>query len=253
MSAETVRSHLTERTRALIPVHLYGQPCDMGPLMELARERDLRVIEDCAQAHGAADGGRTAGTFGDLATFSFYPGKNLGAYGDAGAIVTGEETLANRCRMIANHGRIDKYDHLLEGRNSRLDGLQAAILSAKLPYLERWTEARRSVASEYRRLFHGTKDLILPVERPGARHVYHLFVVRSSRRDALRLHLDERGIQTGIHYPAALPDLRAYSHLDWPSAEMNASRYADEILSLPMGEHLGPEDIERVARAVRDF
>ncbi|HUF08825.1 MAG TPA: DegT/DnrJ/EryC1/StrS family aminotransferase [Rhodothermales bacterium] len=253
ISAETVRPHLTERTRALIPVHLYGQPCEMGPLMDLTREWDLRVIEDCAQAHGAADVGRTAGTFGDLATFSFYPGKNLGAYGDAGAIVTGEQALADRCRMIANHGRIDKHDHLFEGRNSRLDGLQAAILSAKLPHLERWTEARRWVASEYRRALDGVDDLVLPAERPGVQHVYHLFVVRSSRRDELRLHLGERGIQTGIHYPVALPDLKAYAHLAWPATQMSASRYAGQILSLPMGEHLSPEDIDQVVSAVRDF
>jgi dTDP-4-amino-4,6-dideoxygalactose transaminase len=190
------------------------------------------------------------GTFGDAATFSFYPGKNLGAYGDAGAIACSDELLARRCRMIANHGRIDKYDHVFEGRNSRLDGLQAAILSAKLPHLEAWTEARRDVAAEYRRLLIDLPDVVLPVEREWARHVYHLFVIRTERRDAVQQHLREAGIQTGVHYPIALPDLAAYSHLPKPSSGYVASRMSGQLLSLPVGEHLTADAIREVAGAI---
>ncbi len=244
------RKRITPRTRVIMPVHLYGQPCDMDAVMAFAHEFGIKVIEDCAQAHGAEWNGRRVGTFGDAGTFSFYPGKNLGAYGDGGAIVSNDDALARRMRMIANHGRIEKYNHEFEGRNSRLDTLQAAILSAKLKHLDGWIRARQAVAATYARELSNVKGLLLPVIRDAARHVFHLFVVRTPRRDALQLHLKALGIETGIHYPIALPRLTAYQGLHQSTS---SDALADQLLSLPMGEHLGPRDLECVVREVCAF
>lgn len=253
LTAEAVRAKLTGKSRALLPVHLYGHPCDMDPLLEIARERGLKVIEDCAQAHGALYKGRKVGSIGDLATFSFYPGKNLGAYGDAGAVTTNDEALAVKVRMIANHGRVAKYDHEFEGRSSRLDGLQAAVLGAKLPHLEQWTERRIAVADHYLQHLQGIPDLVLPVRHAWARQVYHLFVVRTSKRDALKSFLAERGIESGIHYPIALPKLAAYQYLGQGAESLFVNRTDSQLLSLPIGEHLGPEQARVVVDAVRNF
>jgi len=250
LDLDEARQRITARTSAIIAVHLYGHPCDMAAVGELARAFNLRVIEDCAQAHGAEVRGRRVGTFGDVACFSFYPGKNLGAYGDAGAIVTQDGALAERCRMIANHGRKAKYDHEFEGRNSRLDGLQAAILSVKLRHLETWTARRIATADAYRRALAGIGDLVLPQTRPWARHVFHLYVVRTRRRDALQAHLNAHGIQTGIHYPIALPAMAAYRTLGQQTA---SDALHDELLSIPMGEHLSEADIQTVANAIASF
>ena len=247
---DDARKRITPQTRAIMPVHLYGQPCDMDAVMAFAQEFKLKVMEDCAQAHGAEWNGRRVGTFGDVGTFSFYPGKNLGAYGDGGAIVSNDDALARRMRMIANHGRIEKYNHEFEGRNSRLDALQAAILSAKLKHLEGWIAARRAVAAVYARELSGVSGLQLPVVRDAARHVFHLFVVRTPRRDALQSHLKARGIETGIHYPIALPLLTAYQGLQQATS---SDAMAEQLLSLPMGEHLGEADILRVSSEVRSF
>ena len=245
---------ITSRTRAVIAVHLYGRPCAMDELMGLALRHGLKVIEDCAQAHGAEYKGRRVGTFGEAGTFSFYPGKNLGAYGDGGAIVTNDGDLARRCRMIANHGRIGKYDHEFEGRNSRLDGLQAAILSVKLRHLEGWLERRIAVAGLYRELLSDLPGIVLP-DSPGTdlRHVYHLFVVRCRERDRLQAFLKARGIESGIHYPIALPKLAAYAYLGQAGEELFTNRLDGELLSLPMGEHLSDSDVRRVAEAVKEF
>ncbi|UFS72431.1 DegT/DnrJ/EryC1/StrS family aminotransferase [Geomonas sp. RF6] len=237
---------VTEKTLAIIPVHLYGRPCDMDGVMALARRHGLSVIEDCAQAHGALYRGRRVGTFGDFGCFSFYPGKNLGAYGDAGAIVTNDEELATASRMIANHGRIAKYDHRFEGRNSRLDGMQAAILSVKLTHLEKWTELRRANAETYRTLLAGA-DILLPQEEPEARHVYHLFVIESGRREALKEGLHREGIETGIHYPIPLPLLQAYADRFDSAGYPAASAAAGRILSLPMSAELTQEQVCHVA------
>ena len=253
LNAESVRAKLTSRTAAVIPVHLYGHPCDMDALGQVAAEFDLKMIEDCAQAHGAEFRGRRVGTIGDVGTFSFYPGKNLGAYGDAGAIVTRNEALATRMRMIANHGRIAKYDHEFEGRSSRLDGLQAAILSVKLRHLERWTALRIELANRYLDRLQGVRGLTLPVRKEWARQVYHLFVVRTERRDALKTHLDACGIQTAIHYPVALPKLRAYASLGQANDDLFVNRSDVLLLSLPIGEHMTTGDADEVARAIRDF
>lgn len=253
LTAEAARAKLTDKTAALLPVHLYGHPCDMDPLMALARERGLKVIEDCAQAHGALYKGRKVGSIGDVATFSFYPGKNLGAYGDAGAVTTNEEALAVKVRMIANHGRIAKYDHEFEGRSSRLDGLQAAILSAKLPHLEDWTQRRIAIADLYLEQLRGIPGLVLPVRHAWARQVYHLFVVRTERRDALKAFLAERQIETGIHYPIALPKLGAYRYLGQGAEPLFVNRTDAQLLSLPIGEHLSLAQARAVADAVRGF
>ena len=253
LDPESVRKKLSPRTAALMAVHLYGHPCDMDSLGEIAAENGLKIIEDCAQAHGAEYKGRRVGTIGDVATFSFYPGKNLGAYGDAGAIVTASEKLARRMRMIANHGRVAKYEHEFEGRNSRLDGIQAAVLSAKLRHLDGWTEHRIKVADRYLDRLSGISQLCLPERKNWARQVYHLFVVRAERRDDLAEYLAANDIQTGVHYPVALPKLQAYAGHDQASEDMFVNHSDATLLSLPIGEHLSMEDVDRVAQAVRTF
>ena len=245
-----VKAELSERTVAIMPVHLYGQPADMDALVTLAEGAGLKIVEDCAQAHGAEHRGRKVGTFGDAAAFSFYPGKNLGAYGDAGAVVTDNEDVATRVRMLANHGRIAKYDHEFEGRNSRLDGLQAAVLSVKLRHLDDWTVERRRVARTYLEGLRGVGDLTLPPLVSGTSSSYHLFVVRTGAREALRRHLAEHGVATGVHYPTALPDLPAYGGIQ---VAPNASAWAGSLLSLPIGDHVSDAMAEWVVRSVRDY
>lgn len=248
-----VRRRVTGRTRAIVAVHLYGHPCDMDALLAIAHEHDLRIIEDCAQAHGAEYKGRRVGGIGDAGTFSYYPGKNLGAYGDAGSITTNDAALALKCRMIANHGRIDKYNHLFEGRNSRLDGLQAAILRVKLMHLEGWIERRNEVAQIYTKGLTGIGDLHLPSVSEGCRHAFHLYVVRTDRREALIRHLNANNVQTGVHYPIALPKLPAYEYLGQASEPMFANRSDSTLLSLPIGEHISDDDARTVASLVRQF
>lgn len=231
---ELIEPKITPATRAIIPVHLYGMPCDMDPIMNIAKAYQLFVIEDSAQAHGALYKGRKVGSFGDAATFSFFPGKNLGAYGDAGAVITQKADLAKRVRMYANHGRIDKYDHQFEGRNSRLDGLQAAILSVKLQYLERWSALRRKHATTYSDLLQDT-DLNLPIVPDYAVPVFHLYVVRHHQRKDIERKLASHDIASGVHYPVALPLLNAYAHLGHTPEDFPiSSNYQSKILSLPI-------------------
>jgi dTDP-4-amino-4,6-dideoxygalactose transaminase len=244
-----IEARITKQTRAIIPVHLYGQPVDMDPILGLAKKYNLKIVEDCAQAHGAVYKGRTIGSIGEMACFSFYPGKNLGAYGDAGAIVTNDEGLAIKARMFANHGRIDKYDHEIEGINSRLDGLQAAILGVKLKHLANWSEQRRQNAYLYNEHLKGT-GLATPVEINDVKSVYHLYVVRTKKetRQKLQDHLKSKGIATGIHYPIALPNLKAYAYLKHNSADFpEATKASQEILSLPMYPELQEEQIKFIA------
>jgi dTDP-4-amino-4,6-dideoxygalactose transaminase len=253
MDLKDVRRRISSRTSALLAVHLYGHPCDMDAVLDLAREYQLRVVEDCAQAHGAEFGQRRIGALGDIGAFSFYPGKNLGAYGDAGAIVTNDAALAQRVRMIANHGRLSKYDHEFEGRNSRLDGLQAAILSAKLRHLDGWLDHRIKIAMAYQAGLQGIPELHLPKQDARVRAVYHLFVVRTGERDQLQSHLTAAGIETGVHYPIALPRLRAYEYLDQGGEPMFANGAGGQLLSLPIGEHLSMEDAAHVVSTVRSY
>lgn len=250
-----IEEKITSKTKAIIPVHLYGQPADMDPIRELARNHGLYVVGDAAQAHGALYKGQPVAKLADVTCFSFYPGKNLGAYGDAGALVTDDGQLALKIRMLANHGRIDKYDHEVEGVNSRLDGLQAAILSVKLKHLPRWTVRRRENASLYNRLLEET-SLVTPVERCDTHAVYHLYVVRvpDGQRQRLQDHLKSRGIATGIHYPIALPNLKAYAHLKHSETDfMRATLASNEILSLPMFPELSADQIAFVCDTVRQI
>ncbi len=246
-------SHLTPQPKAVIPVHLYGQPADMDPILALAQKYDLKVVEDCAQAHGAEYKGRKAGSIGYIGCFSFYPGKNLGAYGDGGAIVTNDDELALKARMFANHGRIEKYDHEIEGVNSRLDGLQAAILNVKLRHLNEWTERRRENAYLYNKYLKDT-DLITPYEMNDVKAVYHLYVVRVKKeiRTKLQDYLKAQGISTGIHYPIALPNLKAYSYLEKQNNEFQeATKASQEILSLPMFAEFTANQIQYVSESIR--
>jgi dTDP-4-amino-4,6-dideoxygalactose transaminase len=253
LDPDDVRQRINERTVGILAVHLFGHPAPVDALLNLSKRHGLVLLEDAAQAHGAEIGGRRVGTLGTAGTFSFYPGKNLGAYGDGGAIVTQNGALSTKMRMLANHGRTSKYAHEFEGRNSRLDGLQAAVLSVKLRHLDEWTDRRRSLAARYREGLSGVGDLVLPVERDGCKHVYHLFVVRTGSRDALRTALTEQGVATGIHYPRALPQLSAYRGHPQHAEDFFAQRMAGEVLSLPMGDGISHPQVDRVIEAVCHF
>ena len=254
IDVKQIEQKITPKTKAIIPVHLYGQPADMDPILALAKQHGLRVIGDAAQAHGAQYKGRPIATLADITCFSFYPGKNLGAYGDAGALVTNNAVWAAAARMMANHGRTKKYDHDLEGVNSRLDGLQAAILTVKLRHLDKWTEGRRHNAYLYERALKGA-GVKTPVELADVKAVYHLYVVRvpAARREAFQASLKAAGIDTGIHYPIALPYLNAYSHLGHTEADFpNALEASKQIVSLPMFAELSAEQIEYIGRRVAE-
>ena len=249
-----IEALITPRTVGIIPVHLYGQPADMGAIMAIARKHKLWVIEDCAQAHLATFDGRQVGTFGDAASFSFYPGKNLGAMGDAGAVCANDPKLAERMAMFARHGGLVKGDHQIEGINSRLDGLQAAILSVKLPHLRRWTQERQRVAARYGELLAGIEGLTLPQVAPARAHVWHLYVVQHECRDALAKHLNGLGIQTAINYPVALPFVPAYQRLGHVPADFpNAHRQQSRILSIPLFPEMSEAQMDAVATGLRSF
>ena len=250
MDPAAFEAAITPRTRAVVPVHLYGQPADMDPILDVARRHGIVVIEDAAQAHGAEYFGRRCGSLGDMAAFSFYPSKNLGAYGEGGAVVTRNREHADAIRVLRDWGQRTKYEHVVKGYNYRMDAFQGAILRVKLRHLERWTEARRSRAGLYRRLLHGS-PIQPPDERQGCRHAYHVYTVRVPERKRWQLRLRERGIQTGIHYPIPLHLQPAHADLgyrrgDFPAAE----RAAAEVLSLPMFPELTDAEVEVVAAAV---
>lgn len=243
----------TPRTRAIVPVHLYGAPADMDALMALASRRGLEVVEDAAQGHGTRYKGRHVGTLGRLGCFSFYPSKNLGAYGDGGLVVTSDDGLAEKLGLLRNYGQTRRYHHALTGVNSRLDELQAAVLRVKLPRLAGWVERRRALADRYRAALEGS-GVGLQDRPPDGEHAYHLFVIRSPRRDALIEHLASRGIQALIHYPVPLHLQEAYRRLghregDFPVAEALAS----EIVSLPLFPELREDEADRVASEIREF
>jgi dTDP-4-amino-4,6-dideoxygalactose transaminase len=247
-----IEAKITPRTVGIIPVHLYGQPAGMDAIMAIAKKHKLWVIEDCAQAHLARYQGRLVGTFGNAATFSFYPGKNLGAYGDAGCAVTNDDALADSMATFARHG--GKGEHVMEGINSRMDGLQGAVLNVKLPHLSAWTQARRRVAARYDELLKGVGDIVTPKVAPDRDHVYHLYVIRTKKRDALKKHLADAAIATVLNYPKALPFYPAYAYLghtpkDFPVAHANQSR----ILSLPIFPEMTDEMIAYVVNHIRGF
>ena len=248
-----VEDALTPRTRAIVPVHLYGQPAEMGSLLNIATCHDLWLIEDAAQAHGAVYHGQRCGSMGHLACFSFYPGKNLGAYGDGGAVTGNDEHLLAKVRKLRDHGRSSKYEHEEVGYGERLDALQAAVLSVKLPYLDEWIEARRRNARLYTELLANT-EVLTPEEAPNVRHVYHLYVVRTPRRDALLAHLKACGIGAGIHYPLPIHRQPAYLKLGYANVVLpETERAAAEVLSLPMYPELTEEQIGYVTDKIKEF
>jgi dTDP-4-amino-4,6-dideoxygalactose transaminase len=251
IDVDKIEEKITATTKAIIPVHLYGLPAEMDGVMAVAKKHGLKVIEDCAQSHGADYKGRRTGTIGDIATFSFYPGKNLGAYGDAGAIVTNDADAAARARLIADHGQPAKYQHTVVGRNSRMDGIQAAVLSVKLKYLDKWLDARRQHAEHYNELLTGA-GVVLPDAPEYSRHTYHLYVIRVRGRDLVAAKLNEAGIDTGLHYPTALPFLDVYSDAGYqPSDFPVAHAQMSELLSLPMYAELTDEQIKHVCRTLK--
>lgn len=252
---EDIERKITPRTKAIIPVHFHGNVADMDAITDICQRHGLLLVEDCAQAHFAQFKGRNVGTFGHAATFSFYPGKNLGAYGDGGAVVTDDDALAANMLRFARHGALHKYDHTIEGINSRLDAMQAAVLSIKLKHIQDWTEARRRNAALYRELLESVPQIAVPVERKGCRHVYHLYVIRCSEgRDGLMAHLQAKGIGCMLHYPVILPLLEAYGHLGHTPADFPvASAHQQQILSLPMFPELREEEIRTVCMAIAEF
>jgi dTDP-4-amino-4,6-dideoxygalactose transaminase len=246
MDPATIEAALTPRTKALLPVHLYGQTADMDPIMEIAQRHGLVVIEDAAQAHGAKYKGRSAGSIGHIGCFSFYPAKNLGAYGEGGAVTTNNSEYANKVRMLRDWGADRKYHHLLRGYNYRMEGFQGAILRVKLRHLEPWTETRRAFAKKYNQLLADC-GLTLPVEIPGSRHVYHLYTVRAADRDSLQASLLAEGIQTAVHYATPVHLQPAYADLGYGQGSFPQSeRAANEVLSLPLYPEISDIQFERV-------
>ncbi|WP_341714976.1 DegT/DnrJ/EryC1/StrS family aminotransferase [Limnobacter sp.] len=249
-----IEEKITGRTVGIIPVHLYGQAADMDAIMAIAKKHNLWVLEDCAQAHLARYKGKLVGTFGNAASFSFYPGKNLGAMGDAGAVVTNDRQLADRMAMYARHGGLVKGEHQIEGINSRLDGLQAAILSVKLPYLVAWTQARQKVASTYSEKLSNIENLQTPYVAAEREHVWHLYVVQHPKRNELASQLNSKGIQTVINYPVALPFLSAYKRLGHTTANFpNAYRNQDLILSIPIYPEMSEDQQAVVIDSIAEF
>jgi dTDP-4-amino-4,6-dideoxygalactose transaminase len=252
MDPAALAAALSSRTKAIIPVHLFGQPADLDPILDFARSRGLRVIEDAAQAHGATYKGEAAGSIGDVGCFSFYPGKNLGAFGEAGGVVTNDAAIDEKIRTLRDHGQSRKYHHTMIGWNCRMDGIQAAVLRVKLRYLEKGNKQRRAHAEQYRHSFTGTEGILLPAEADYAKHVYHIYAARVQERDEVIESLHAAGVGCGIHYPIPVHLQQAYATLglrrgSFPIAELTAS----EFISLPMFPELTSAQIEFVAQAVK--
>jgi dTDP-4-amino-4,6-dideoxygalactose transaminase len=250
---EKIVDAITPKTKAIIPVHLYGQPADLNPILEIAGSYNLRVIEDCAQAHGAVYKSKRVGSYGDLACFSFYPTKNLGALGDGGMVVTGQAEFARRLRLLREYGWAERYVSHFPGVNSRLDEVQAAILRVKLHYLDQDNAARARIASMYNTKLIGC-DMVLPTCRQETNHVYHLYVVRTQRRDALKGHLKDKGIAALVHYPVPVHLQPVYQgRLNGVDLLLETERAAQEVLSLPIYPELNEADLEMVIKAIRTF
>jgi dTDP-4-amino-4,6-dideoxygalactose transaminase len=254
MDPSLVETAITPKTKAIIPVHLYGQMADMDPLMEIAARHSLAVIEDACQAHGATYKGRRAGSIGNAGCFSFYPGKNLGAYGEAGAVVTSDQCLAETMAAFRDHGQEKKYFHNIVGWNSRMDGLQGAVLGVKIKYIEAWTRLRQEKAALYSQLLSGIEGLEIPVLMDGVESVYHLYVIQTDRRDELQTYLKDNGIDTGLHYPIPLHLQEAYSGLGYRAGDFPvAERAAGRILSLPIYPELQEGQIRYVTEKIGRF
>ena len=251
---DKIEAKITDRTKAIIPVHLYGQPADMGRIMSIAKKYNLQVVEDCAQSHFAQWKNVNVGTIGIAGTFSFFPGKNLGAYGDAGCIISNDDDFATKARMFASHGALKKHFHESEGINSRMDGIQGAILSVKLKYINEWTEKRVQHGNNYNDLFTDLAGIITPQIHQDAKHVFHLYVVRTDKRDEIQNHLKENNVSTGIHYPTALPYLKAYRYLKHlPTDFPIAHEYPKKILSLPIYPELQLNQINHIYSIIEKF
>jgi dTDP-4-amino-4,6-dideoxygalactose transaminase len=254
MDVTQLEQKITSQTKAVIAVHLHGQMADIQAIKDICDKHQLFLIEDCAQSHLSEAKGKIAGTIGIAGSFSFYPGKNLGAYGDAGCIVTNDTALAIKCRMFANHGALKKHEHEIEGINSRLDGIQAAVLNVKLPHLKRWTIARQTNAALYREALSDITQIKCIDEKPNTKHSYHLFIILIEDRDALKIHLEAAGIETAIHYPTPLPLLKAYASEGYTMGDFpNASKAAGQMLSLPMYPELSAEQINYIAESIKAF
>jgi dTDP-4-amino-4,6-dideoxygalactose transaminase len=254
MDEEKLEAAITSKTKAVIAVHLQGQMCAIDTIKVICDKKGIPIIEDCAQSHFSELNGKRAGLTGIAGSFSFYPGKNLGAYGDAGCIMTNDVLLAEKCKMYARHGALKKHEHKMEGINSRLDGLQAAILSAKLPHILSWTEKRIANAALYNKHLAEINQIVLPVPRPGSKHTYHLYVIQAALRDGLKNHLKLHGIETAIHYPTVLPLLPAYKYLGHTAADFPvAASLQSQILSLPIYPELNEEAIAYIAATIRSF
>lgn len=251
MDPATIEAAITPRTRAIVPVHLYGHPADMPAIMAVADAYGLVVVEDCAQAHGARVGGRPVGALGRAGAFSFYPTKNLGAIGDGGVVTTNDPAVAEQLRLLRNYGQTDRYHHRVVGVNSRLDELQAAILNVKLDHLDTWTARRRELAARYSA---GLANVVqVPVERPWAHHVYHLYAIQTDRRDELQRALASAGVDTIVHYPIPAHLQEAYLHLGIPRGALpHSERIAARVLSLPLYPEMADEDVDYVCAVVRD-
>lgn len=253
MDVNKLEAAITARTKAILPVHLFGQPVDLAPILEIARRHHLKVVEDACQAHGAMYGDRKAGTFGDAGCFSFYPSKNLGAYGDAGFVCTNDAEMADRLRLLRNYGQRRRYYHVTKGFNSRLDEVQAAILRTKLPYLDETNQRRRQIAAYYDKLLEEAPIHTPPRAKYGT-HVFHLYVIRAPRRDALMAHLAEQGIETIIHYPVPVHLQEAYRDLQMDKGSLPAAeKAAEEIVSLPIYPEIHDHEVEAVAESIRSF
>ncbi len=253
IDTKKIEKKITDKTKAIMPVHFYGHPAEMEQIMKLAEVHNLKIVEDACQAHGAQYNGKNVGTLGDIGCFSFYPTKNLGAYGDGGIVVTNDEELYNSLIMLRNYGEVKKFTSKIEGFNSRLDEIQAAVLRVKLKHLDTWTNKRREIATLYQQLLFNS-NVQLPCERKWAKHVYHLFVIRINKRDALKDYLQERGVGTQIHYPIPIHLQEAYKKLGYKAGDFPISeRNAGEILSLPIYPELTTEEIEAVAGLITEF
>ncbi|MBS1949736.1 MAG: Aminotransferase, DegT/DnrJ/EryC1/StrS family [Cytophagales bacterium] len=249
-----IEEKITVRTKAILAVHLYGQLCDVDRLAEICKKNSLLLVEDCAQSHFSEYKGKKAGMFGIAAAFSFYPTKNLGAYGDAGCMITNDDELAIKLRMYARHGALIKNQHLIEGVNSRMDSLQAAVLLTKLPYIHDWNKQRVANADLYNHLLSEVNEIVLPQTLPETKHTYHLYVIRTKERNKLAEYLRTQGVETAIHYPTALPFLQAYRYLNHTPADFPvADQQQHEILSLPMFPGLTHQQIEYTANCIKDF
>ena len=253
LDPKSVEEKITARTKAIIPIHLYGQICEIEALAELSEKHHLYLIEDAAQAHFAEKNGKTAGSWGIASAFSFYPSKILGAFGDGGAILTNDDIFAKQCRMFANHGGLSKNDHQVKGINSRLDTLQAAVLNIKLNHVSSWIEARNRIAKRYSEVFKDIQGIITPEVNETETHNFHIYCIRTKKRDALKMHLQNAGISTEIHYPLASPLTSAFNSNDKPEDFPNSFQLQNEVLSLPIYPELTDAEIEYVIKKVKEF